>query len=532
MWEDLRADPCDRSNLFHISGTDIVRCLAFRFQAFGRPVKNSKKFEEGIFSDLRNLKAGTDATLEEPKSPFLDFLYKNNCIRTQKKQKVFYWYSVPHDRLFLDALERDLKREKMGQEATTLAVSEPAMSFEFDSSQSLYEQLTKAQQANSSSFAAHASTTYGQPTSPVVRTVDAMPPPQMAPQMAPPAIPFLPDDSGNPAMYNAIPLPSTLAQSFVKREQDFAPIQYDRNGMPIARMHQRHASMPTFVEYSPAPSFVSSQYEDYSNRGLSFEPVTPPQHHVPLGPEPAYIANEDTGLYTAIPEISSATPAFNPLMQLPPSNLASAHFPPPPRTFPSSVYSVMEGSPTYKQRRRRSSVTPGVPNPVASAAATPQSTTTAPPQAPVAYAAHKPSDLRRSMSNSVIPPVTEASEPTEDSSQRATASFPAAVLPQKDLLHEMSRHGTPLSGFEENVDQNTLSLTNPQDELAALPNSETFDAAVQSSATNKTERYAPGPVRRARSATMMELGPYPQKSHSCPIPSCGRLFKRLEHLKR
>jgi len=31
---------------------------------------------------------------------------------------------------------------------------------------------------------------------------------------------------------------------------------------------------------------------------------------------------------------------------------------------------------------------------------------------------------------------------------------------------------------------------------------------------------------------MMEIGPYPQKSHSCPIPTCGRLFKRLEHLKR
>src|ERR1700712_5646413 len=143
-----------RNNLFHISGTDIVRCLSFRFQAFGRPVKNSKKFEEGIFSDLRNLKSGTDASLEEPKSGFLDFLYKNNCIRTQKKQKVFYWYSVPHDRLFLDALERDLKREKMGQEATTVAVSEPALSFEFDSSPSLFEQLTKAQQANSSSFSA------------------------------------------------------------------------------------------------------------------------------------------------------------------------------------------------------------------------------------------------------------------------------------------------------------------------------------------------------------------------------------------
>lgn len=501
-------------------------------------MKNSKKFEEGIFSDLRNLKAGTDATLEEPKSPFLDFLYKNNCIRTQKKQKVFYWYSVPHDRLFLDALERDLKREKMGQEATTLAVSEPALSFEFDSSQSLYEQLTKAQQANSSSFAAHASTTYGQPTSPVLRTVDAMPPPQMAPQMAPPAIPFLADDPANQAMYNAIPLPNTLAQNFVKREPDFASaFQYDRNGMPIARMHQRHASMPTFVEYSPAPSFVSSQYEDYSNRGLSFEPVTPPQHNAPLGPEPAYIANEDTGLYTAIPDISSA-PTFNPLMQLPPSNLASAHFPPPPRTFPSNMYSVIEGSPTYKQRRRRSSVTPGIPNSAVTAAAaaaaataTVPQTTGATPAPSMAYAAHKPSDLRRSVSSSVVPAVTEANEQSEQS-QRTSNSYPAPVLPQKDLLQEISRHGTPLSNLDENTDHHALSMAHPQDGLGALPNDDAFDATVQSSATNKADRYAPGPVRRARSATMMEIGPYPQKSHSCPIPSCGRIFKRLEHLKR
>ncbi len=156
---ELAENSCgNRYNLFHISGTDIVRCLSFRFQAFGRPVKNSKKFEEGIFSDLRNLKSGTDASLEEPKSPFLDFMYKNNCIRTQKKQKVFYWYSVPHDRLFLDALERDLKREKMGQEATTEAVNEPALSFEFDSSQSLFEHHTKAQQAHTTSVAPHAST--------------------------------------------------------------------------------------------------------------------------------------------------------------------------------------------------------------------------------------------------------------------------------------------------------------------------------------------------------------------------------------
>ena len=113
------------NNIFHITGTDIVRVLLYRFQAYGRPVRNLKKFEEGIFSDLRNLKSGTDASLEDPRSEFLELLYKNNCIRTQKKQKVFYWYSVPHDRLFVDALERDLKREALGVPPTTLAVQSP-----------------------------------------------------------------------------------------------------------------------------------------------------------------------------------------------------------------------------------------------------------------------------------------------------------------------------------------------------------------------------------------------------------------------
>ncbi|KAJ3289849.1 homeodomain transcription factor ste12 [Borealophlyctis nickersoniae] len=110
-------------NVLYMTGTDIVRSLMFRFHAFGRPVKHVKKFEEGVFSDLRNLKPGVDACLEEPRSDFLEMLYKNNCIRTQKKQKVFYWYSVPHDRLFMDALERDLKREALGVDPTTVAVN-------------------------------------------------------------------------------------------------------------------------------------------------------------------------------------------------------------------------------------------------------------------------------------------------------------------------------------------------------------------------------------------------------------------------
>lgn len=486
-------------------------------------MKNSKKFEEGIFSDLRNLKAGTDATLEEPKSPFLDFLYKNNCIRTQKKQKVFYWYSVPHDRLFLDALERDLKREKMNQEATTVAVSEPALSFEFDSSQSLYEQLTKAQQANSSSFSVHASTTCGQPTSPVMPTVDAMPPPQMAPS----TIALLTDDPATQPLYAPMPMSNPLVQSILKREQDFGqPLQYDRNGYPMGRVHQRHASMPTFVEYSPAPSFVSSQFEDYSTRGLSFEPLTPPQHALPMGAEPAYIANEDTGLYTAIPDAGSAA-AFNAMMQLPPSNFVTPGFSA-ARSFGSNVYSVIEGSPTYKQRRRRSSIPPGVSHAITATtgAALVQATTGAPAQPP-SYAAHRPSDLRRSVSASVAP-VPEDDE-TGHGSHGVIPEYPSTILPHKDLFPELSRTGTPLPSLEETAEYDTLKLTTAPDDLTAVPSG---DVPVKHGATNRTERPSHGAVRRARSATMMELGPYPHKSHSCPIPTCGRLFKRLEHLKR
>lgn len=128
-------------NLFHITGTDIMRCLVFRFAAFGRRIANSKKFEEGVFSDLRCLKIDKDAILEESKSDFLRLLWDNQCVRTQKKQKVFYWYAVPHDRLFLEALERDFKREYMGLESTSTPVAEPALSFHFDPTRTLYEQL-------------------------------------------------------------------------------------------------------------------------------------------------------------------------------------------------------------------------------------------------------------------------------------------------------------------------------------------------------------------------------------------------------
>lgn len=415
----------------------------------------------------------------------------------------------------------------MGQEATTVAVNEPALSFEFDSTQSLFEQLTKAQQANSSSFSAQqpsyaASQSQSQSTSPVMRAIDSMPPPQMMPQVMAP----LAEDPM--AAYNHhISMMPNMAQQVVKRETDFGRVQYNQNGVPVNQTHQRHASMPAYgLEYSPAPSFVSSHYDDYSNRGISFEPITPPQQAMGMGPEPAYIANEETGLYTAIPDHMGSVNGLHGMMQLPPSNLSGPQFNHASRGFGgNNVYSVIEGSPTYKQRRRRSSIPPGISAMVAANAAAAGQT----------HTAHRPSDLRRSVSHSVGP-VTEGDESGHNSPPELSYTHSINQMAQhhKELL-ELSRHGTPLSTIEDSPSMNPMSLQ--QNDFSHMSHehdhhSHSVEPSVHDSPRRMNMQGPQGVVRRARSATMMELGPYPQKSHSCPIPTCGRLFKRLEHLKR
>lgn len=130
---------CIRWNgIFYISGTDVVNSIAYWFEAFGRRIDNRKKFEEGVFSDLRSLRVGTDSLLEPSKSPLLTFMQQNRCIRTRKKQKVFFWYAVRYDLLFIDALERDIRKEQNysleeREKPTTSAVREPATSFNLNS---------------------------------------------------------------------------------------------------------------------------------------------------------------------------------------------------------------------------------------------------------------------------------------------------------------------------------------------------------------------------------------------------------------
>lgn len=335
---------------------------------------------------------------------------------------------------------------------------------------------------------------------------------QPMPHSMPQTMPSLNEGIEAMAPYETMTMGSAMTHHApsIKGEPDFTRVQYNQNGVPIAQGHQRHSSMPAYaLEYSPAPSFVSSQYEDYSTRGMSFEPITPPQHSMGINAEPAYIANEETGLYSAIPDHVTGGNGMHGMMHLPPSNMGGAHF---NRHYGSNVYSVIEGSPTYKQRRRRSSIPTSM-----SAIATGSNTTTT--------HAHRPSDLRRSISASVGP-VAEGDESAGNSPPGLSYSASGMALGNhhKESM-DLSRHGTPLSTVEGSPALNPLRLQRNYSHGEASPDGTQHELRRPGPGVN-------GAARRARSATVMELGPYPQKSHSCPIPSCGRLFKRLEHLKR
>jgi transcription factor STE12 len=330
------------------------------------------------------------------------------------------------------------------------------------------------------------------------------------------------DSMSHMPTYSQMAMPPMPSQIQRTREHSVNPV-FDRNGVPLSQIGNRHSSMPAYMEYSPAPSFVSSHFEDYSTRGLSYEPLTPPQHANGMTTEPAYIANEDTGLYTAIPDVGLQQP-FNPLMSAP--SYPGSQYPSMARNFQPQQYSVLEGSPTYKQRRRRSSLTSG-----AFAANAPSN------HAATAYTPHRPSDLRRSVSASVAPQViseVQEFESYHDSPASMHTSQNQNSMPNgehKELL-DLSRQGTPQGDGSSDDYNHRQHMPMIHTEDFASYDGSPNNAYRSMPQHHAVQRTANGVYRRARSATITEMAPYPQKSHSCPIPMCGRLFKRLEHLKR
>lgn len=95
---------------FYISGTDILKIVQFRLRQAGIRDADPRKIERGIISTLRGLRPGRSSILLESRDPLMSRLDALGCIKTRKRQKVFLWDAVDHQRLFQDALARELRR--------------------------------------------------------------------------------------------------------------------------------------------------------------------------------------------------------------------------------------------------------------------------------------------------------------------------------------------------------------------------------------------------------------------------------------
>jgi hypothetical protein len=95
---------------FYISGTDILKIVQFRLRRAGTRGADPRKIERSIISALRGLRPGRSSILLESRDPFMARLDALGCIKTRKRQKVFLWDAVDHQRLFQDALAREQRR--------------------------------------------------------------------------------------------------------------------------------------------------------------------------------------------------------------------------------------------------------------------------------------------------------------------------------------------------------------------------------------------------------------------------------------
>lgn len=219
----------------------------------------------------------------------------------------------------------------MGTEATTMAVQEPALSFVFDATQSLYEQLTKSMQHNAAS------------------EVGASLAAQQAQNNLMAAAQY---GGGMQAGYmsQGFPVQSGPSDGYLARSQSIqsaVPIDYRGQSETVPQMYQpsQHYDVPVMnppphhhVDPNQAPD-VYPEFQGYSmveqERSISYDSM-PPVH-------------EDTGSSNMTYEGQTLDEEVHhqPFEYDSPQ---SFH-----RTLPVP-FNIYEGSPTYKQRRRRQSI--------------------------------------------------------------------------------------------------------------------------------------------------------------------------------
>jgi hypothetical protein len=87
---------CSRwKNEFFITTNDIIKATVIRYQLEGKPLPEYRKFKEGIVTDLKQLKMDRDGKLAATQSDILRYLAANQIVTSLRRQKLFYWKSVP-----------------------------------------------------------------------------------------------------------------------------------------------------------------------------------------------------------------------------------------------------------------------------------------------------------------------------------------------------------------------------------------------------------------------------------------------------
>ena len=141
------------------------------------------------------------------------------------------------------------------------------------------------------------------------------------------------------------PMPSQIQRT---REHSVNPV-FDRNGVPLSQVAHRHSSMPTYMEYSTGAivCFVSLRGTTASVECLSSRLL----HHstTPSEWDTSQPTSQTRTLASTLQSQMLACSSLSIRSCLFHQNLAGAPYPSMRAGFqPQQVYSVLEGSPTYK----------------------------------------------------------------------------------------------------------------------------------------------------------------------------------------
>jgi transcription factor STE12 len=94
-----------------MTSNDVLKILLFRLEIIGISLTPDmiRKLEVWMLSDLRRLKEGLHWKLEPANSELVLLLTTHKSFKIAKKQKIYHWWSIPHDEILYRCLFRMVK---------------------------------------------------------------------------------------------------------------------------------------------------------------------------------------------------------------------------------------------------------------------------------------------------------------------------------------------------------------------------------------------------------------------------------------